>query len=239
MTNKSFCKIFDLDVSSFSSMPEAVASIITKGDVLPGFAIALNAEKIISAYDSDDVKAILHTASLLYPDGVSISSLMRLRGWDSIRVAGCDLWLELMKESAKYKLPVFILGADNSVHTKTVNLLRDRLSVNIVGGSSGYFENEDKLIEVIMNSKAKIITVALGSPMQELFIQKCRLVYPDAFYMGVGGTYDVFTGGVKRAPLFFQSNGLEWFYRLLSQPKRFFRQLKLFKFVWLALTRRI
>ncbi len=71
----------------------------------------------------------------------------------------------------------------------------------------------------------------MGSPKQEILMRDCRRVHPDALYMGIGGTYDVFTGHVKRAPKIWQKMGLEWLYRLISQPSRLRRQLKLLKFV--------
>ncbi|EBS5740003.1 lipopolysaccharide N-acetylmannosaminouronosyltransferase, partial [Salmonella enterica subsp. enterica serovar Eastbourne] len=92
-------------------------------------------------------------------------------------------------------------------------------------------EQRDALFERIRDSGAKIVTVAMGSPKQEIFMRDCRKIHPDALYMGVGGTYDVFTGHVKRAPKVWQNMGLEWLYRLLSQPTRFRRQLKLLKFL--------
>jgi UDP-N-acetyl-D-mannosaminouronate:lipid I N-acetyl-D-mannosaminouronosyltransferase len=105
--------------------------------------------------------------------------------------------------------------------------------VNIVGSQDGYFKPEDRtaLFERIRLSGAKIVTVAMGSPKQEILMRDCRNVYPDALYMGVGGTYDVFTGHVKRAPKVWRELGLEWLYRLLSQPTRWRRQLKLLKFL--------
>ncbi|VEC58725.1 UDP-N-acetyl-D-mannosaminuronic acid transferase [Escherichia coli] len=94
--------------------------------------------------------------------------------------------------------------------------------MNIVGSQDGYFKPEQRqaLFERIHASGAQIVTVAMGSPKQEIFMRDCRLVHPDALYMGVGGTYDVFTGHVKRAPKIWQTLGLEWLYRLLSQPSR-------------------
>lgn len=101
------------------------------------------------------------------------------------------------------------------------------------GSQDGYFkpEERDALFERIRASGAKFVTVAMGSPKQELLMRDCRKVYPDALYMGVGGTYDVFTGHVKRAPKAWQDMGLEWLYRLLSQPTRWRRQFKLLKYV--------
>ena len=87
------------------------------------------------------------------------------------------------------------------------------------------------LFERIHASGAQIVTVAMGSPKQEIFMRDCRKTHPDALYMGVGGTYDVFTGHVKRAPKIWQNLGLEWLYRLLSQPSRITRQLRLLRYL--------
>lgn len=96
-----------------------------------------------------------------------------------------------------------------------------------------YFRAEDRqaLFERIRASGAKIVTVAMGSPRQEILMRDCREVYAHALYMGVGGTYDVFTGYVKRAPGIWQRLGLEWLYRLLSQPSRVTRQLRLLRYL--------
>ena len=87
--------------------------------------------------------------------------------------------------------------------------------------------------------EAKVVIVALGSPKQEQFIQRCKEQHPEAFYMGVGGSFDVYVGNVKRAPNFWIKLNLEWFYRLISEPKRIFRQYKLLKFLYLFLFNKI
>ena len=111
--------------------------------------------------------------------------------------------------------------------------LRERWKVNIVGSQDGYFsaDQRQQLFERVRDSGAKIVTVAMGSPRQEILMRDCRLVYPAALYMGVGGTYDVFTGHVHRAPKFWQNLGLEWFYRLLLQPSRIKRQFRLLRYL--------
>ncbi|STG51524.1 UDP-N-acetyl-D-mannosaminuronic acid transferase [Escherichia coli] len=94
------------------------------------------------------------------------------------------------------------MGGKPEVLAQTEAKLRNQWNVNIVGSQDGYFKPEQRqmLFERIHASGAQIVTVAMGSPKQEIFMRDCRLVHPDALYMGVGGTYDVFTGHVKRAP---------------------------------------
>ncbi|HCZ9678811.1 TPA: WecB/TagA/CpsF family glycosyltransferase [Vibrio parahaemolyticus] len=233
------CEIGGLDISAFDSMDHAVDSILHQGNVVSGFAVAVNAEKIVSSYEQADVKRILESASIRYPDGAGVSLVMSKRGCPSARIPGCDLWLELMKGTAQLNVPVFIVGAKPEVNQQTVDKLKQELNVNVVDACDGYFKDEVELINRIKESQAKVITVALGSPRQENFINKCREVYPDAFYMGVGGTYDVFTDRVKRAPQWAQKYNLEWFYRLACQPTRITRQLKLVKYLSLVATKKV
>jgi UDP-N-acetyl-D-mannosaminouronate:lipid I N-acetyl-D-mannosaminouronosyltransferase len=145
----------------------------------------------------------------------------------------------LMKSSGERNIPVFLIGASPAVLNNTIEKLQTSYSTNIVGHSDGYFTNEEQLILEIKNSGAKLVTVAMGSPKQELFINKCKEAEIQAFFMGVGGTYDVFTGNVKRAPKLFCDLGLEWFYRLASQPSRIIRQGNLLKFFWLYITKKL
>ena len=125
------------------------------------------------------------------------------------------------------------VGGKPEVLAQSDSWLRQRWQVNIVGSQDGYFTPEQRqaLFERIRDSGAKIVTVAMGSPRQEIFMRDCRRLYPHALYMGVGGTYDVFTGHVHRAPKFWQDLGLEWFYRLLLQPSRIKRQFRLLRYL--------
>jgi len=233
------CMIAGLDISAYDNMEHVVDSIIHSGDVCSGFAVAVNAEKIVSSYDNPDVRDVLKSASIRYPDGAGVSIAMGQRGCKSARIPGCELWIELMKAAGGFNVPVFILGAKPDTNKETVTKLVDKYGVNIAGSCDGYYEDDNKLINNIKLSKAKIITVALGSPRQENFINKCRLAHPDAFYMGVGGTYDVFTHRVKRAPELCQKYHIEWLYRLICNPTRIGRQLKLFRYVFLVLRKKI
>lgn len=149
------------------------------------------------------------------------------------RVAGADLWEALMQRAGAEGTPVFLVGGKPEVLAQTASSLRQRWQVNIVGSQDGYFAPEQRqaLFERIRDSGAKIVTVAMGSPRQEIFMRDCRRLYPHALYMGVGGTYDVFTGHVHRAPKFWQDLGLEWFYRLVSQPSRIKRQARLLRYL--------
>lgn len=221
-------------------MEEAVDSILNYGNKSPYSAVAINPEKIISAMENPKLQAILQNNEIAYPDGVGVVKLLEKKlGKKVVRIPGCELWEALMKAAGEKNIPVFIIGASNIVLNNTVNKLKQQYSTPVVGCSDGYFTDEKQLIADIKQSGAKIVTVAMGTPRQELFINKCKEAKIPAFFMGVGGTYDVYTGNVNRAPKLFCDLNLEWLYRLLSQPTRIKRQLNLVKFLWLALTNKL
>lgn len=231
-----------LDISAYQSIGDLIdTSILTPQGVKPGVAIAINPEKIMTAKADENVMRILQKATLRYADGIGVSYVMSKRLNSKVaRIPGCELWEQLMARSVKSKVPVFILGAKEL----TVLSTRDKLQqqgVNVVGYRNGYFSDDEQqeVIEQIAASGAKLVSVALGSPRQELFIFECIKRCPNSFFMGVGGTYDVFTNTVKRAPYLFRILHLEWLFRLLSQPSRILRQGNLFKYACYYITKKL
>jgi UDP-N-acetyl-D-mannosaminouronate:lipid I N-acetyl-D-mannosaminouronosyltransferase len=225
-----------VEVSAFKSIEDVIDNaILSDAGVIPGVGIAINPEKILSAMESEELFHLLAKATLKYPDGIGVSYVMNKKLKREVaRVPGCELWEQLMKKSVRNNVPVFLVGASEIVIQKTKAKLVEQ-GVNVVGVANGYFQKSDELalIDKIHYSGAKIVSVALGSPKQEYFMFECQKVIPDAYFMGVGGTYDVFTGNVKRAPLLFRRARCEWLYRLLSQPTRIGRQANLLKYVGL------
>lgn len=208
-----------------------------------GSLVAINAEKVLSAERDAATASLLQAAEYKYADGISIVRSIRRKYPSAIvsRIAGADLWEGIMARAGMEGTPVFLIGGKPRVLAQAAERLRAKWNVNIVGVQDGYFtpDSQDSLFARVQASGAAIVTVALGSPKQEKFMSDCRNCYPNALYMGVGGTYDVFTGHVKRAPRLWRRLGLEWLYRLLSQPSRIRRQLKLLRFVGYYLTGRL
>ncbi|SFR18407.1 MULTISPECIES: lipopolysaccharide N-acetylmannosaminouronosyltransferase [unclassified Enterobacter] len=224
-----------LNLIGWRDMQHALDYLYAGGVMKQGTLVAINAEKMLTVEDDAQVRALIEAAEFKYADGISVVRSIRKKYPQAVveRVAGADLWEELMARAGKEGTPVFLVGGKPEVLAQTQQKLRDRWQVNIVGSQDGYFKPEQRqaLFERIRDSGAKIVTVAMGSPRQELLMRDCRVVHPDALYMGVGGTYDVFTGHVKRAPKVWQRLGLEWLYRLLSQPSRLTRQLRLLRYL--------
>lgn len=200
-----------------------------------GALVAMNAEKVLTVESNPEMSALISQAQYKYADGISIVRAIRRKYPQAqvSRIAGADLWEGLMQRAGSEGTPVFLIGGKPEVLEQTEEKLRAQWNVNIVGSQNGYFapEQREALLERVKSSGAAIVTVALGSPKQEILMRDCYRVHPEALYMGIGGTYDVFTGHVKRAPKIWQKMGLEWLYRLLMQPSRLRRQLKLLRFV--------
>lgn len=236
-------EVGSLPLNIYSDMEDALNHIITdRGEVIAGSAIAINPEKVIRALQDSSVRSAIMSASIRFADGIGVvKTLARKSGQKVSRIPGCELWEEVMAKSASFNLPVFLVGASADVISATADKLQKQYKVNICGVQDGYFaaEDEDNIIENIGTLQPKIVTVALGSPRQEMFIQKCKETCPNTFFMGVGGTYDVYTNKVTRAPLAYRTLNLEWFYRLMSQPQRLFRQTNLLKYLYMELTRRL
>ncbi len=222
-----------VSVAVFKDMTALLEYIVpATGPVFAGSAIAINPEKVLTAANNMQLREVIAAADIRYADGIGVVKAMRRRlGRHVERIPGCELWQALMLRAAEFQVPVFIVGAKPEVLAQT----REQLiagGTKLVGAVDGYFSDEAELIQQIKQSEARIVSVAMGSPRQELLIQRIRQAHPDCFYMGVGGTYDVYTLNVKRAPALWCKLNLEWAYRLLSQPSRIGRQLGLLRYLW-------
>lgn len=229
-----------IPVTPLSSLADGVARVIDpSGQLTPGLAIAVNAEKVIRARSDASLMQCLRTATLCYPDGMAVVWTLSQKGVPSARVPGCDLWVELMRQAGVHQIPVFLLGARASV----VETVRDRLEhefrTPVVDFCHGYFDDDDAMITRIRASGARIVAVAMGSPRQEYFMERCWQRYRPAFYIGVGGSFDVLAGVARRAPLWMRRRGLEWLYRVVRQPSRVARHFALARYALLHVLRRL
>ena len=195
--------------------------------------IAVNPEKVITASKDEQIKTLINDATYQIPDGVGVLIASRLKGGRvQSRVTGVDMMDSLLKFASDEGKKVFMYGAKEEVVATAKAKIEEKYpSIRITGYSNGYTKDQDELVRKINESGAEIIFVALGSPRQELWIRDHMKDLNVKVYQRVGGSFDVFAGNVKRAPSFFRKAGLEWFYRLITDPKRFKRQLALPKFL--------
>ena len=193
---------------------------------------ASNPEKNYSVPENKILYESFRNADLLLPDGIGmVLAANFLHGAQIERVPGCELMQNICKLSADKGYKIFIYGAKEEVNKSAVEEIKKKYpSVKIAGRQNGYLceEKMDDLIKRINESEAQILFLALGSPRQEIWISKYRHQLTNIkVCQGIGGTLDVLAGNVKRAPEFYCNMGLEWFYRLISEPKRIKRQAKL------------
>lgn len=220
-------------VNGFRSIEEAAEALVPpEGPLFSGALIAINAEKLLRCVPLTSPIAELQEHSLFYPDGAPVARLLRKQGIQTVRIAGTDLWLELMKRAADRNLTVFLVGATESVNARTAALLSQRYRLKSIVRQNGFFSDEETVFATLRDVKPDIVTVGLGSPRQEYLIRKMIDIHPSALYMGVGGTYDVFCGDLKRAPRWMRRMGLEWAFRVFRQPSRIPRYKSLLVFAW-------
>lgn len=194
-----------------------------------------NAEMLMNATRDADLKRILNSAALVVPDGAGTVWAAHQLGYDMPeRVAGYDLAQELMKRAPEKGRKIFFFGSAPGVADKA-KLKAEELypGINIVGTRNGFFTENDipEILEEIKNARPDLLLVALGVPKQEKFLDKYYKELGVPVSIGVGGTFDVMAGVMKRAPLWMQKAKLEWLFRGMLQPKRAGRLLALPKFV--------
>lgn len=195
--------------------------------------VAINPEKIMKAKEDPALKQLLNEAEFQIPDGIGVILASKIqKGQIKERVTGVDMMMRLCEEAAKQQKPIFLYGGKPGVAATAAEKLKELYpQIPIAGIQHGYEKDNEKIIQKINEAKPDILFVAMGSPKQENWINENRdKLYP-TIYQGVGGSFDVLAGNVKRAPVAFQKAGLEWFYRLMMEPKRIKRQMALPKFL--------
>lgn len=199
------------------------------------FIVTANAEIIMMGQSDTEYMKILNKAALVLPDGAGTVWAGRRLGFDvPERVAGYDLFLNLMAEAAHKKLKVFFFGSAPGVAEEAKQKCEVLYpGVSIVGCRDGYFKEDDNsaIIKEINSSGADLLFVALGAPKQEKWLSKHQDILNPMLLMGIGGSFDVVAGKMERAPKWMQDASLEWLFRLYKQPSRFKRMLVLPKFV--------
>ena len=193
-----------------------------------------NPEIVMMANADEEMRNILNSADLCTADGIGVVYGSKILG-DAVpeRVAGFDLTCALLEEISKVGDGVFLFGAKPGVAEIAKSKLEEKYpGINVSGTHDGYFkpEDEEKIVEEINTSGARLLLVCLGAPKQEKWIAKHQKDLKVGLCMGVGGTLDVLAGTNRRAPKIFIKLNLEWAYRILKNPSRIGRFRALPKF---------
>jgi N-acetylglucosaminyldiphosphoundecaprenol N-acetyl-beta-D-mannosaminyltransferase len=190
--------------------------------------VCVNVDKLVKADRDPELRRIVNECALISVDGMPVVWAARLLGKPlKERVSGVDLYEALMKHAALKGWRVYLLGAREEVVSEVKRLYEIKYpGLLIAGYRNGYWkaDEEEGIVDQIAAARADLLFVAISSPKKEHFLGQYQARMKIPFAMGVGGTFDVAVGRVKRAPLWMQKCGLEWFYRFLQEPRRMFRR---------------
>lgn len=202
----------------------------------PHQVVTINPIMMMAGLENEQFMSVLRSAELVIPDGIGVVIASRfVRDPIPQRVAGIDLMQKLLRLGSRRRYRVYFLGSTEDVVEEVVRQVNRRYpGVQIAGYHHGFFgEEEDKQrVQEIRESNPDILFVARGLDTQEPWIGRYKKQLDVPVMMGVGGSFDVMAGKVKRAPVLFQKTGMEWFYRLMKEPSRYKRMLALPKFMW-------
>jgi len=230
-----------VDAVTLNEAVERVAAFVREGGVHQ--VVTLNPEYLYRALREPHLLDIVRRAALVTADGVGIVWAARVLGRPvPERVTGIDLLLALAARAAREGWRVFLCGALPGVAEAAAAGLAARFpGIRVVGTHHGYFapEEEPALVERIRAARPDILFVALGAPKQEAWIARNLATLQVPVAMGVGGSFDVLAGRVKRAPAYLRRLHLEWLGRLVYEPRRWRRMLVLPKFVGMVLAERL
>ncbi|AFY70126.1 N-acetylmannosaminyltransferase [Thalassoporum mexicanum PCC 7367] len=203
--------------------------------------VTLNAEMAIQAQQDPKLAQLITNAELVIPDGAGIVLYGRARGKEIQRCPGIELAEELIQAAIEHQWRVFLIGGAPDVIEAVLQnwqakFAGDGKELPIAGYHHGYFdaEQEQLICAQIKQTQPDLILVGLGVPRQEFWIQSQRRLCPNATWIGVGGSFDIWSGRKERAPAWLRNNHLEWVYRLYKEPWRWRRMLALPYFVWSA-----
>ena len=204
-----------------------------------GILVAINAEKILHA--TEQIRGIINR-NIGYCDGSGAVLALKQKGFKNVqKIAGCELWLKIIRRFLSEKT-FYLVGSKPQVIEETVAKLKvDFPGIRIEGYRDGYLKSDQERLDLIADIVAKkpdVVFVAMGSPKQELLMEE-MLERHKAIYQGLGGSFDVYTGHVQRAPKWWVDHNLEFAYRLLKEPKRIKRQIHLVKYAYWLITKKL
>lgn len=205
----------------------------------PRHIVTADASMVVTASEDPEFAAIVEQADLVTPDGAGILWATKRQGTPvTAKVSGVDMAARCCALSAEKNWRIFFFGAAPGVAEEArARMLARHPGAQIVGFRDGFFKPEEEaaVVEQIRAARPDILLVALGIPKQEKFIHRHKGALGVPVSIGVGGTLDVFSGTARRAPVWMQNSGLEWAYRLASNPKKISKVALLPRFVRMTL----
>jgi len=190
--------------------------------------VVVNAAKMVHMQTDNELRKSVVCSDIINADGQAVVWASNFLGQPlPERVAGIDLMQNLVRLAYEKNYKIFFFGAKEEVVSEIVRRYSEQYSREIIAGyRNGYFEKheEKEIAKQIADSGAHILFVAISSPTKEIFLNQYKDIINTPFIMGVGGSFDVVSGKVQRAPVWMQNAGLEWFYRFLQEPRRMWKR---------------
>ena len=215
-----------VDVLSVHDTIELVEEYVKKKE--PLHLMGVNADKINELNKNERLKQIVNSCGIINADGISVIIASKYLGKPlPERVAGIDLMQKLVELSEKKGYTIYLLGAKEEVVQKTAKVLMESYpKLNLVGFHNGYFKEDEwpAISEILKRKKPDFVFVGITSPIKEYLIEYLQSEGNKSVFMGVGGSFDVISGTIPRAPKWMQDSGLEWLFRVLQEPKRLFKR---------------
>lgn len=227
----------DVDALTMGQTLERIDALVDAGK--PVQHVVLNAAKVVAMTKDPNLRRVIGACPIINADGASVVLASRLlRRPLPERVAGIDLFLELVGRCAANGRSIYLLGATDEVLDEVIRRFTEQYpNLVIAGHRNGYWDDDDEVIDGVRASGADLLFLAIPSPRKEFWLGKNmdRLGVP--FAMGVGGSFDVVAGHVRRAPVWVQRIGCEWVYRVVQEPRRMWKRYLVGNttFVWLTL----
>ncbi|WP_169307452.1 WecB/TagA/CpsF family glycosyltransferase [Chitiniphilus eburneus] len=216
----------DVDNLSMQETLGRIGEFIASGR--PHQHVVINADKVVKAHRDPALKQIINECALINADGMPVVWASKLLGRPlKERVTGVDLFENLMRHSAEQGWRVFLLGAREEVVSAVADKFQAQYpALQLAGYRNGYWkpEEEAEVVRQVAEARPDILFVAITSPKKEHFLGRYQEQMKVPFAMGVGGTFDVMVGKTRRAPVWMQKTGFEWFYRFLQEPRRMFKR---------------
>ncbi len=217
------CPITKMGLDDFVSRAERFIS-----SKAPHYIAMMNVAKLVKMRSDKELAQSILAADLIGADGVPLVWVSRLFGTPLPgRVNGTDLMYRLLEKANEKRYRIFFLGATEAVLQRVLEIVRQEYpGVQIAGSQDGYFTptEEPAIVNKIRVAQPDILLIAFGTPKKELWVKRYLAAMGVPVIHGVGGSFDVMAGVIRRAPLWMQRSGLEWFFRLLQEPGRMWRR---------------
>lgn len=232
--------VLGLAVDCLSDYPRWLASRVAQAQGT--HVVTLNAEMTMQADATPALADVIQAAELVIPDGAGVVLYLRLFGERVQRCPGIELAAQMLQEAAAASWSVFFYGGEPGVtETAAAKWQQKSPGLNIVGTQHGFLapEEMESFLRQLQQLQPQLIFVGLGVPRQEYWIAQHRHLCPNAVWLGIGGSFDIWAERSQRAPAWLCNNNLEWVYRLYQEPWRWRRMLALPKFAWRAVLEKL